>query len=300
MEENLHFFNLRELRLSRNVPSLPYHHDWKLAFQTELGLRLHWFGRYGGYPEWSIPVSRLAADMVAFFFVEENSCWAVVNGRKFALNFGDLFVVTGADEFSYGHDPLRPHVSLSACLALRQGMVTNTLMQRKFERRYHLSHPEQFSIEFDKVLGAFANTSPYRDLKIAGALLEWLAYVMAQCSPPMERSRADDRGVVDKILTAEAWANARLKQPITLTDWARSVSLNPVYFGRIFKRETGLRPMAWLNQRRLQMACQYLTATRKSVADISEACGFASPYYFSRVFARYFGQPPLVYRKARF
>jgi hypothetical protein len=31
---------------------LPYHHDWKLAFETDLGLRVHWFGRYAGFPEW--------------------------------------------------------------------------------------------------------------------------------------------------------------------------------------------------------------------------------------------------------
>jgi AraC-like DNA-binding protein len=87
---------------------------------------------------------------------------------------------------------------------------------------------------------------------------------------------------------------------VTLADWSRAVGLNQVYFGRIFKRETGLKPMEWLNQRRLQMACQYLSATRKSVSEIADLCGFASQFYFSRVFRRHFGQSPLEYRKARF
>ena len=50
--------------------------------------------------------------------------------------------------------------------------------------------------------------------------------------------------MVDRILTAEAWANARIKEPVRLADWAKAIKLNPVYFGRIFKQETGLRP-AW-------------------------------------------------------
>src|SRR5689334_17037061 len=104
---------------------LPYHHDWKFAFQTALGLRVHYFGRYGGYPEWSVPVSRLAADMVGFFFVEKNSCWVIVNGRKLTLNRGDLLVTSGADEFSYGHDPNYPQTSLTASLAVEQGNVVN-------------------------------------------------------------------------------------------------------------------------------------------------------------------------------
>jgi AraC-like DNA-binding protein len=277
---------------------LPYHHDWKLAFQAEFGLRVHYFGRYGGYADWSVPPSRLAADMVGFFFVEKNACWAVVNGRRVVLNRGDLLVLSGADEFSLGHDSAKPHVSLSASLALQQGVVPNTLLQRKFDRRYSWTRPDDYTAEFEKVLRALASPALYRDLKIAGALLEWLGYVLGYCRAPIDKSFAQDRNVVDKILTAEAWANARLKQTVTLADWSRAVGLNPVYFGRIFKRETGLRPMEWLNQRRLQMAGQYLSSTRKSVTEIADACGFASPYYFSRVFRRHFGQPPLSYRKA--
>jgi AraC-like DNA-binding protein len=282
------------------MPFLPYHHDWELAFQHELGLRVHWFGRYAGYAAWAIPTSRLAADMVSFFFVEKNSCWAIVNGRRWNLNEGDLLIVCGADEFTYGHNPAQPHVSLTACVALQQGSVTNTLLQRRFERRYSWKNPREYVVEFEKVLTTLGSNLLYRDLQIAGALLHWLSYVMSELRPPLNDTISTERGIVDKILAAEAWANARLKDVVTLKDWSRAVGFNPVYFGRIFKRETGLKPMEWLNQRRLQMARQYLSGTRKSVAEIAEATGFDNQFYFSRVFRRHFGQSPSQYRKARF
>jgi AraC-like DNA-binding protein len=81
-----------------------------------------------------------------------------------------------------------------------------------------------------------------------------------------------------------------------LADWARAAGLTPVYFGRAFKRETGLKPMEWLNQRRLQLARQQLANTRQSVAEIADACGFACPFYFSRVFKKHFGQSPSEFR----
>jgi AraC-like DNA-binding protein len=84
-----------------------------------------------------------------------------------------------------------------------------------------------------------------------------------------------------------------------LAEWAHAVGLNAVYFGRIFKRETGLRPMEWLNQRRLQLACQYLANTSKTVTEIAEACGFASSFYFSRVFKKHVGLAPVNYRKTQ-
>jgi AraC-like DNA-binding protein len=282
------------------VPWLPYHHDWKLAYQNALGLRVHWFGHYAGYPEWCVPTSRLAADMVCFFFVQQGACWAIVNGVRLDLKAGDLLVISGADEFCLGPHPDVLHISASTCLALQQESVANILLHRKFERRYTWHNPDEYTAEFDKVLATLASTSPYRDLEIAGALLQWLAYVMSHLRAPLDSSTMHERSAVDKVLTAEAWANAQLKRSITLVEWARAISLHPVYFGRVFKQETGLRPMEWLHQRRLQMASQYLSSTRKSVAEIADLCGFANQFYFSRVFRKHFGQPPLRYRKARF
>jgi len=57
--------------------------------------------------------------------------------------------------------------------------------------------------------------------------------------------------------------------------------------------------MEWLNERRLQTACHLLASTSETVSEIAETCGFASPFYFSRVFRRHFGQSPINYRKTQ-
>jgi AraC-like DNA-binding protein len=281
------------------MPWLPYHHDWRLAHAAHLGVRLHWFDRYAGTPDWKVEPSRLAADMVSFFFVERNTCWAMVNGRRWTLRRGDLLVVRGGDEFSFGHDPRRPHVSLSVALAFEQGGRANTLLYRKFQRRYAWPDPDEYVAEFEKVRAALARDSAFRDLEVNGALCQWLAFLLRRLRPPLDGAATEERGVVEKVLQAETWANARLAEVVTLADWSRAVGLQPVYFGRVFKRETGLRPMEWLNQRRLQLACQHLAGTSKNVTQIAEACGFASPFYFSRVFRRHFGQSPLKYRQTQ-
>jgi AraC-like DNA-binding protein len=279
--------------------ALPYHHDWRLAFQSSIGLRVHWFGRYAGTPEWAVAPARLAADMVSFFFVERSTCWALVNGRKLSLRRGDLLVVRGGDEFSLGHNRARPHVSLSAAIALGHGGRANTLLYREFKRHYPLPAPRRYVAEFEKVMHALARRSPHRDLDVTAAVLHWLSYLLRQTQPPLQRPHAEDRNVVDKVLRAETWASARLRQVITLEDWARGAGLSPVYFGRIFKRETGLRPMDWLNQQRLQRACHLLVSTTRPIGEIADECGYANAFYFSRVFRRHLGQPPLRYRVAQ-
>ncbi len=277
---------------------LPYHHDWKLAFETDLGLRVHWFGRYAGFPEWKAERSRLASDMIAFLFVETERCWPIVNGVPLELRRGDLLVTKGGDEFENSHDFHRPHVSLSAALALKHGGVTNRLLHYAFKRRYSLKDPHAFVEEFEKVLAALGQEGPFRDLAIAGTIMQWLAFLMQTLRPSLIGTGGDLRSVVDRILAAEAWAMSRLDKVITIDEWSRAVGLNSDYFARIFKRETGKRPMQWLNERRLQMAAQLLGNTRKSVAEVAETCGFANAFYLSRVFKRHFGLAPRHYRRA--
>jgi AraC-like DNA-binding protein len=280
------------------MADLPYHHDWKFAYETDLGLRVHWFGRYAGFPEWKAERSRLASDMIAFLFVETERCWPIVNGVPLELRRGDLLVTKGGDEFENSHDSNHPHVSLSAALALKHGGVTNRLLHYAFKRRYSLKNPQAFVEEFEKVFAALGQEGPFRDLAIGGAIMQWLAFLLQTLRPPLIGTGGDLRNVVDRILAAEAWAMSRLDKVITIDEWSRAVGLNSDYFARIFKRETGKRPMQWLNERRLQMAAQLLGNTRKSVAEVAETCGFANAFYLSRVFKRHFGLAPRHYRRA--
>jgi|GEM_PF-662682 len=278
---------------------LPYHHDWDPVFVADLGLRVHWFGRYAGSPEWKVEPSRLAADMMTFFFVEQEHCWGFFNGTRLELKTGDLLVIRGADEFALTHDSRRPHVSLSASIALRQGGVMNHLLHREFKRRYSLKNRAAYVAEFENVLKAFSHEGAFRDIVIAGAIVQWLAYLLQTLNPPIARTNLDVRTMVDKVLAAQAWAVSHLGKVIAIGTWAQVVGLNPDSFSRLFKRETGKRPMEWLILRRMQAAGQLLNNTRNSVTEISEACGFENAFYFSRRFKRHFGVSPQYFRRAR-
>lgn len=74
--------------------------------------------------------------------------------------------------------------------------------------------------------------------------------------------------------------------------------ISEVYFRKIFVKEMGISPKQYIINLRLQRAKQMLCEGGLSTTKISEACGFASPYHFSRLFKKYIGMPPSVYRSA--
>lgn len=278
---------------------LPYHHDWPLLADGHFGLQMHWFGRYAGYPEWAVERSRLAPHMMSFFFVESSSCWAEINGTRLELETGDFVIIKGGDEFEFGHDALAPHVSLSASLAISQGGEPNILLQRAFPRCCSWPSPAEFVSEFEKVLAVLGGTSVGQGFALHGAVLQWVAYLMRHLHAPLQKGRVTPGGRrgLDAILHAQRWGMEHLAEEITLSDWAAAAGMGAVYFGRLFKRETGRRPMEWLNERRLQLAVQQLMHSLRTVAEIAQDCGFVCPFYFSRVFRRRFGCPPSAVRR---
>lgn len=239
----------------------------------------------------------MSPGMIGFFFLEKHACWSVINGRRLTLKPGDLQIVRSGAELSMGHDPAQPITALSLTLSVAQGTVPNVLLQREFARRYKIRNPRRLIAGFDAILDALEQPPSFRDWSVTGALLQWLVTVLEETAAPLSVEPDLDESVVNRVLHSQAWVNARLGSVITLADWAKAAGWHPVHFERVFKRETGLAPMRWLEERRMEAARQYLCATRRRVREIAEAVGYPDPFYFSRVFRKTYGHPPLRYRK---
>lgn len=69
------------------------------------------------------------------------------------------------------------------------------------------------------------------------------------------------------------------------------------YLCSLFKKQTGMTIVTYLNNIRVQEACRLLTKTDRSVEQISMDCGFASLIYFHRLFKKIMGHSPGQYRK---
>ena len=81
-----------------------------------------------------------------------------------------------------------------------------------------------------------------------------------------------------------------------LAEVAEVAALNPEYFSRLFKEETGVNFSVYLNEYRLERAEKLLRTTDKKLYEISEETGFSSLSYFSRRFKEKFKKTPFEYR----
>lgn len=83
---------------------------------------------------------------------------------------------------------------------------------------------------------------------------------------------------------------------LNLGSIADEFGINPSYFSKKFKEETGINFVDYLARVRIEQAQALLAHTELSVAEISRQTGFNDPKYFSKVFQSLTGVKPSDYR----
>lgn len=94
------------------------------------------------------------------------------------------------------------------------------------------------------------------------------------------------------------YLDANYAEHITLDTLTRLTHMNKYYMAHSFTKFTGLSPIQYLNQRRMETACRLLKDTDYSISDIASSTGFSSQSYFSQTFRKYYGINPIKYRQS--
>lgn len=81
-----------------------------------------------------------------------------------------------------------------------------------------------------------------------------------------------------------------------LEEIADRVSLNPVYLSKIFKEIKGINFSSFVEKTRMDKAIQMLMSTDIKINKISTEVGYRNCNYFARVFKKYTGLTPEIYR----
>lgn len=82
-----------------------------------------------------------------------------------------------------------------------------------------------------------------------------------------------------------------------LNAYLNTLPFNTEYLKKMFKKETGLTPLQYLTEKRLENAASTLASYcgRGNVSETARLCGFGDPLYFSRLFKRKYGVSPRNY-----
>lgn len=124
--------------------------------------------------------------------------------------------------------------------------------------------------------------------KILSVSMELIDHITAQIR--LDSSKTDDM-VLSKILQ---YIDEHFGENISLQTIADKVFFSTAYCSRFFKEKTGKNFSDYLLYVRMKHAVELLLENKK-ITDISSACGYRNPSYFTRVFREYYKCTPSEY-----
>ncbi len=106
-------------------------------------------------------------------------------------------------------------------------------------------------------------------------------------------------GANERVPLIEAvadYVHRHLGGPIPIADVARAVGYSGSHLRARFRQMAGIGLGAYIRERRLQQARRLLLTTTLRVKEIADACGYDTPYAFSRAFRQGTGTSPIRFR----
>ena len=99
-----------------------------------------------------------------------------------------------------------------------------------------------------------------------------------------------------RVQAAVDYIAGHLADKLSLDDIAAAVHLSPSRLSHLFKTQTGISPLHYVEQRRIERAKQLLDRTGLSIREIAAEVGY-DPFYLSQRFKRQTGLAPRDYRQ---
>ncbi|MDB4918565.1 AraC family transcriptional regulator [Mucilaginibacter sp.] len=100
----------------------------------------------------------------------------------------------------------------------------------------------------------------------------------------------------DQINSSIKFMKENLDKCYSINELASGLKYSVSHYSDLFKKKTGVSPIHYFNQLKIQESCQYLYFTNLTIKEIGFKVGFNDPYYFSRMFKKLMGLSPANYR----
>ena len=100
----------------------------------------------------------------------------------------------------------------------------------------------------------------------------------------------------ETVRNAKAFIMAHLTESMSLESVARSVSVSPFHFCKLFKRATGLTFTDFVNRARVEKAKRMLMTPAARITEVAYDVGFQSLSHFNRSFRRIADESPTEFR----
>ncbi len=212
--------------------------------------------------------------------------------RRYRSVPGTVLVMT--DHTGYRATPTGASSVWNLCLGMGNDTPVPGVTDQPLLLAARAPHGEQLIERFRVAAYGYRQKRVFHDLQLKCEVLGILIAALEALLPPEEQTF--DRSAA--TIAALRVIDRDTKKPeLRRADLARAANLSEAQLARVFRREMGTTPLAYLRRVRIERARNLLWRTELNIAEIGRAVGLPDPAHFSRLFSGIQGQSPTAYRK---
>lgn len=231
-------------------------------------------------------------DVFSLHYVVRGRGRITVDGNSFDVKEGNSFLI-----FPYSHvyaepDPYDPWIY--KWIEFKGLEISWIVSKTGFTKKTPVVGGlpiEDMEKRFDIIEGK--NEEIYEKCRSNARLFELLSYYIQYF--PRENKVSNNYAIIAREYIEKNYYNTNC----TVKSVSEYVKLDRTYLFRLFKEETGMSVQDYINRCRVAKASTMLMDSRFSVKDIAFSVGFSDQLYFSKLFKKYRGVSPSIYRKEK-
>jgi len=254
---------------------------------NNINIDIHYYNHRICTPDWVI-VPRITP-FINFTYVVSGQGEFIVNDVRYAVKGGDLICVQKGSKESANVNP--NDLMDCYCVNVFAKDTAGNDVDFPFQTVTHIGIHEDLIALFQNLTAVWMLHEPCYRLKARAIFMLILAkcYQLVFCSSQKNNGSASNRKRIEMVMQ---YILSHYNEPISIKEMAKMTKLSPLYFGKLFKQETGKTFREYLNVIRVNQAENLLNSGLYTVSEAAVHCGFSDVFYFSKVFKKYRGISP--------
>lgn len=218
------------------------------------------------------------------------------NGKTLLVSEGSVFFFYPYQEVKYYPDPENPWIYFWFEF---NGETAKDLLQASgIDEKTMLLRPAYIEEIKDLIYRLLEDDTKFpdeaRELFVSSSLLTIFGYLISE---QKESHREKGKGSKERLHAIVSYLDEHFcDEGLSLKDVASKFYLTQQYVTRLFKKEMGISPLQYVIDLRMKKAIEMLSYHNFSIAEISDALGYKSQFYFCREFKKRFNVPPSKYK----
>lgn len=269
---------------TRKVRIITMHENIKVYREENVPFGIHFVGETLCDEKYLI--SRKSSDIISLEYIVEGSGTLCINGQTLHPKKNDVFLLLEGSKHKYYCDKDKPwhkyFVSFYGPVAdmlIKNYLPENTylfedcsILRRNFERifDYAFNNEDMAKINYGISTELF---------KIFNLLYT--------------RQKTESEDLADKI---KQYMENNIAEEFNLETLCRDMNYSKNHIINVFFNKFGVTPYKYYKDNKIQLAKEYLTNTKMTVGEISNALAFSDQQYFSYSFKKETGYSPKKYR----